>query len=140
MPVPANAIVTKRTLSRPWPTSDEPIVRLQRKRPPVATFMRERTYERSARREVGKRARRRRSVSCPGLGSVGLLVLEPEVGGRKAQRDLDRAHGENVAGSRGGSPARRAELVDLGEHVLEQVGEREEDVPRIEHAPADLGR
>ena len=42
-PVPAKAIVTKSVESIAWPTTDEPIVRLHSQRPPVATFIRERT-------------------------------------------------------------------------------------------------
>src|SRR5919108_3092137 len=78
---------------------------------------------------------------APGRAEDVLVRLLLLVKGRRGQRDgnLDCTHREQVAAeAEPDNRARRAEAVDLAEHVAEEIREGEDHEPRREDAPGDL--
>ena len=69
---------------------------------------------------------------------VRLLVL-PEPRGRQVDRRLDRQRGQQVAGEADPDHAARGlEPPDLGQHVADDVRDREDNVARVENPAVDL--
>ena len=81
VPVPAKASVTKMAESSPSPTTVDPIVRAQRKRPPVATFMRASTAELRAPDEIGSEGGEEEAPVSPEVWLLCLLFLEKGAAG-----------------------------------------------------------